>query len=65
MLINVKMPTIVGILTFMSRINFMLSLVEQEESFITSRPEPSLLDNVIITKISCVGTYDISVLFNF
>ena len=24
MLINVKMPTIVGILTFMSRINFML-----------------------------------------
>ena len=28
MLINVKMPTIVGILTFMSRINFVLSLVE-------------------------------------
>ena len=26
MLINVKMPTIVGILTFMSRINFMLEL---------------------------------------
>ena len=25
LLINVKMPTIVGILTFMSRINFMLS----------------------------------------
>ena len=25
MLINVKMPTIVGILTFMSRINFLLS----------------------------------------
>ena len=25
MLINVKMPTIVGILTFMSRMNFMLS----------------------------------------
>ena len=25
MVINVKMPTIVGILTFMSRINFMLS----------------------------------------
>ena len=25
MLINVKMPTIVGIITFMSRINFMLS----------------------------------------
>ena len=25
MLINVKMPTIVGILTFMSRVNFVLS----------------------------------------
>ena len=36
MLINVKMPTIVGILTFMSRINFMLSLVEHGKSFITS-----------------------------
>ena len=31
MLINVKMPTIVGILTFMSRINFMLSGVEHEK----------------------------------
>ena len=38
MLINVKMPTIVGILTFMSRINFMLSRVEHEKSFITSGP---------------------------
>ena len=27
---NVKMPTIVDILTFMSRINFMLSGVEQD-----------------------------------
>ena len=36
MLINVKMPTIVGILSFMSRINFMLSSVEYEKSFITS-----------------------------
>ena len=35
MLINVKMPTIVGILTFMSRINFLLSRVEHEKSFIT------------------------------
>ena len=32
MLINVKMPTIVGILTFMSRINFVLSRVEHEKS---------------------------------
>ena len=38
MLINVKMPTIVGILTFMSRINFMLSRVEHENSFITLGP---------------------------
>ena len=36
LLINVKMPTIVGILTFMSRINFLLSYVEHEKSFITS-----------------------------
>ena len=34
--INVKMPTIVGILTFLNRINFMLSLVEHEQSFIAS-----------------------------
>ena len=31
--INVKMPTIIGILTFMSRINFMLSLVKYQTSF--------------------------------
>ena len=36
MLINVKMPTIVGILTFISRLNFVLSRVEHEKSFITS-----------------------------
>ena len=32
------MPTIVGVLTFMRRINFVLSLVEYEKSFITSVP---------------------------
>ena len=37
--INVKMPTTVGILTFMSRNNFMLNLFEHETSFITSGPE--------------------------
>ena len=31
--INVKMPTIVGILTFMSMINFMLSWVKHEKRF--------------------------------
>ena len=39
MLINVKMPTIVGILTFMSRINFVLSWVKHGKSFITSGQE--------------------------
>ena len=39
MLRNVKMPTIVDILTFMSMINFMLSRVEQEKSFINSGPD--------------------------
>ena len=38
MLTNVQMPTIVGILTFMSRENFMLSLVEHGKSIITSGP---------------------------
>ena len=33
MLINVKMPTIVGILTFTSRINFILSQVENGKKF--------------------------------
>ena len=36
MLINVKIPTIVDILTFMGRIYFVLSWVEHEKSFITS-----------------------------
>ena len=44
MLINVKMSTIVGILTFMRRINFVLSWVEYEKSFITSGQV--LLDNL-------------------
>ena len=42
LLINVKMPTIVGILTFMSRINFVLSCVEHGKSFITSSQSSSL-----------------------
>ena len=47
MLINVKMPTIVvGILTFMSRINFVFSRVELGESFITSGPGSTLFANI-------------------
>ena len=39
LLINVKMPIVVGILTFMSWKIFMFSCVEQEKRFITSGPE--------------------------
>ena len=39
MLINVKMPTIVGILTLMSRVNFVLSYVKHEKSYMTLRPD--------------------------
>ena len=47
MLINVKMPTIVGILTFISRINFILSWVEYEKSFIASG-----LDSTLVSVVS-------------
>ena len=39
MLINVKLPTIVGFFAFMSRINSVLSGAEHEKNFITSGPE--------------------------
>ena len=55
MLINVKMPTIGGILTFMSRIDFVLSSVEYEKSFITSRPGP-----YVIKLFSCSTEHEIS-----
>ena len=45
-LINVKMPTVVGILTFMSRKKFMLNLVEHEKSFITSGPGDAFRSNL-------------------
>ena len=38
MLINVKMPTIVGSLTFMSKLNNMFSWVEHEKESLTWRP---------------------------
>ena len=41
---NVKMSTIVGILTIMSRINFVLSCVEHEKQ---NYPGPDLLDKII------------------
>ena len=39
--INIKMPTNVGILIFISRKKFVLKWVEYEKSFITSGPELS------------------------
>ena len=53
-LINVKMPTIVGILTFMSRKIFMLSSVEHEKSFITSGPG-IVLDTIIVSQYRAVS----------
>ena len=38
MFITVKMPTIVGILTFMSRKKFLLNLAKHEKRFITLGP---------------------------
>ena len=55
MLIKVKMPTIVCILTFMSRINFVLSSVEHVKSFITL--EPCL---EVIKVVSCLTEYKIT-----
>ena len=40
MLINVKMPTLVGILTFMNWISFMLSWIEYEKTFYSLGPSP-------------------------
>ena len=42
LLIDVKMPTIVGILTFVNRINFMLNESSMEKSFITCGPGPGI-----------------------
>ena len=42
LLINVKMPTNVGILVFTSRKNFMLILIEHGKSFITLGPGSTL-----------------------
>ena len=48
MLINVKMPTFVGILTLMSRINFVLSRVEHGKNVITSGPD---LDQLLFYRV--------------
>ena len=48
-LINVKTPIIVGILTFMSRIYFVLSRVVHGKSFITSWPGVSREDAIRVS----------------
>ena len=50
MLINVKMPTIVCILTFMSKVNFVVSWVEHGKSFITGGQAFISLTIAIVTK---------------
>ena len=54
-LINVKMRTIVGILTFKSRI-FVLSLIDHENSFITSGPvlSSTAKPNMLIFQIALI-----------
>ena len=56
MLLNVKMPTIVGILTFMSMINFVFSRVEYGKSIITSGPGLSAFRTSEKFLYTCPGT---------
>ena len=53
LLINVKMPTIVGILTFMSRINFMLSRVENGKKFYNLGSSSAKVSLQLCTEASC------------
>ena len=53
LLINVYMPTNVGMLTFMSRIKFMLSSVELENSFITLGADQTALNITINSSSLC------------
>ena len=50
LLMNVKMPTIVGILTFMSRINVMLSWIEHEKKHLHALTKREFLDTSGATK---------------
>ena len=53
------MPTIVGILTFMSRINFSLSGAEHEKDFITSGPglAQNMVYTLVIIDMFCKGIW--------
>ena len=65
MLINVKMPMIVGILTFFSRINFMLGCVKLGKSFITSGPDILIWINICFAGYRIVKSYAHRVLIWF
>ena len=53
LLINMKMPTIVGIFIFISRENFMLSCAEHEKRFITSGPDAIPLHLFVLFWFAC------------
>ena len=57
LLLNVKMPTIVGILTFMSRKNFIFSWIEHENSFITLGPDQTRLCRLCIIAAIAAAVY--------
>ena len=54
MLISLKMPTIVGILTFMSLINFILSCLEHAKCFITAGPVVLSIECIFFNYDRCV-----------
>ena len=59
MLLNVKMPTTVGILTFMSRINFLCSVeLIMNKSFITSGPGFSEDSLQVLLLITIANSFD-------
>ena len=63
LLINVKMPIVVGILTFINKIDFMLSRVKHEKSFITLGPRADIDEDLVLwmmTKIYCYNLFIMS-----
>ena len=56
MLINVKMPTNVGILTFMSKINFELSRVEHGKKFYNLKASNGFAVNCNIFGLLTIST---------
>ena len=57
MLINVKKPTIVGILTFMSRIILCSAELSMEKSFITSGPDQPVHQRNLISLLVKGSTF--------